>query len=267
MAAADVASYTAASQGSKAKQNEKETAAARQANRTSETAPAAKKSRVTNGRTIGSPELSEKAQKYYDQLRKKYGNMDFILVSEDMKNVAKANAASYANANKMVVLIDTDKIERMAEDEEYRAKYEAIIGNATTQLSQMKSSLGVNAGSVKGYGMQVNSNGTSSFFAVVDSSLKAQKKRIEEKAAQKKEDRKKADKKEAKERAEEKRAEKTKQDKEAEKAGKSDQSVTVTASTIEELVQKINDVVFEQRSNSVRTEDELAVGQGFDFSI
>ena len=30
-----------------------------------------KKTTVTNGRTIGEPKLSEKAQKYYDQLRKK----------------------------------------------------------------------------------------------------------------------------------------------------------------------------------------------------
>ena len=40
-----------------------------------------KKSAVTNGKTIGDPQLSEKAQKYYEQLKKKFSNMDFILVS------------------------------------------------------------------------------------------------------------------------------------------------------------------------------------------
>lgn len=68
-----------------------------------------KKSAVTNGKTIGDPQLSEKAQKYYEQLKKKFSNMDFILVSADKKEEAQANAAQYANANHTVVLIDTDK--------------------------------------------------------------------------------------------------------------------------------------------------------------
>lgn len=36
--------------------------------------------------------------------------MNFILVSEDQKENAKANAAGYANSNNMVVLIDEDKL-------------------------------------------------------------------------------------------------------------------------------------------------------------
>ena len=56
--------------------------------------------------------------------------MDFILVSADKKEEAQANAAQYANANHTVVLIDTDKIEKMAEDEAYRKKYEGIISGA-----------------------------------------------------------------------------------------------------------------------------------------
>lgn len=53
--------------------------------------------------------------------------MDFILVSKDQKANAQANAASYANAGKMVVLIDEEKVERMAADENYRKQYEGII--------------------------------------------------------------------------------------------------------------------------------------------
>ena len=100
-----------------------------------------KKSAVTNGKTIGDPQLSEKAQKYYEQLRKKFSNMDFILVSADKKEEAQANAAQYANANHTVVLIDTDKIEKMAEDEAYRKKYEGIISGAQTQLAQIRNYL------------------------------------------------------------------------------------------------------------------------------
>ena len=44
------------------------------------------------GKTIGQPKLSENAKKYYEELKSKYQNMDFILVSNDMKEMAKAIA-------------------------------------------------------------------------------------------------------------------------------------------------------------------------------
>ena len=114
------------------------------------------KSGSVSGKTIGSPKLSKKAADYYESLKKKYSNMDFILVSEDKKEQAKAQASSYANASKMVVLIDEDKVERMAEDENYRKQYEAIIANAASGISQLKSSLESSGANVKGFGMQVN---------------------------------------------------------------------------------------------------------------
>ena len=94
-----------------------------------------------SGRTIGAPELSENAAKYYEQLKKKYGNLDFILVSRDQKEFAKANASKYSNTHKMVVLIDEDKIERMAEDEDYRKQYESIIAKGASGLSQLTNKL------------------------------------------------------------------------------------------------------------------------------
>lgn len=222
----------------------------------------AKKSKV-GGAVIGTPELSDKAKKYYEQLKKKYSNMDFILVSKDKKAEAQANAGRYANANRMVVLIDEEKIERMAVDEEYRKKYEAIIGGAKNQLSQLKDSLGVNAASVKTYGMQVNDGGNASFFAVIDKSLAAQRARIDKKAAEKK-----TEQKEAKKAAAEKQAEKRKADreKEAERLEWDEENtVTVTASSIEELIQKINNTISMGMSDYVQTEEESWVGGHFDF--
>ena len=105
----------------------------------------------------------------------------------------------------MVVLIDEEKLEKMATDEAYRKQYEGIIQNATTKLPELKSSLGNNASSVKGFGMQVDNNGTASFFAVVDRSLAAQKKRIEKNAEKKAEQKKANDKRDAKKAEEEKR--------------------------------------------------------------
>ena len=63
--------------------------AAEQTAKADKTAQAEKKGKVA-GRTVGNPELSEKAAKYYEQLKSKFGNMEFVLVSKDMKEQAQA---------------------------------------------------------------------------------------------------------------------------------------------------------------------------------
>lgn len=211
------------------------------------------------GKTIGKPELSEKASEYYQKLKKKFSNMDFVLVSNDMKEIAKSQAGSYANPYKMVVLIDEEKLERMATDEAYRKQYEGIISSAGTKLPELKSSLGNNS-NVKGFGMQVNSNGTASFFAVVDKSLAAQKKRIEKNAQKKAEQKKLTAKKEAKKAEEEDREKKR-----LEHAEAKEDLVTITASSIEELIQKVEDITCSSRSDFVQTEEEKVRGQHIDF--
>lgn len=212
------------------------------------------------GKTIGEPKLSEKAQKYYDQLKKKYGNYDFILVSRDEKENAKANASKYANKNKTVVLIDEDKIEKMATDEKYRKQYEGILSGAASQLQQLKSSMEKSGANVKGYGMQVNDNGTTSFFAVLKKSSDDQKARIEKKAEAKK-----AEKKEAEKKADRKKQEeRLKKSGDKEKVDKEEENV-ISADSIEELLKKIGDYNFGALSDSVMTESEKQVGQNIDF--
>lgn len=233
------------------------------------------------GKTVGEPKLSEAGQKYYEELKKKYHNMDFVLVSADQKEYAKANAAKFANPAKMVVLIDEDKIERMATDESFRKQYEGVIANATNGLSQMKAQMASTGANVKGYGMQVNDDGTSSFFAVLKKSSADQKARIEkkqaEKKAEKKAEAKRAEKKAKEERMEEARANRTdknsKPDRTDEHANRKDKiddwndedTVTITANSIEELMQKIGDFAQTDLANSVQTDAEKMLGQHIDF--
>lgn len=220
------------------------------------------------GRTIGAPRLSEEGKKYYEQLKKKYSNMDFILVSKDMKEQAKANAAQYANPVKMVVLIDEEKIERMATDENYRKQYESIISGATNQLSKMKEGLGDNASSVKGFGMQIDDGGTATYFAVIDKSLAAQRERIAKKAEQKAEAKKKAAKEAREERIEEQRAKRKEEKATAAdrlKENDSGDDIIITANSIEELLQKINDAIYYGMSDVVQTDTEKMIGQNIDF--
>ena len=274
-----VAGYSYAASGSN-KTEKKETANQNTANavKNDTSAYGVSGKREVSGQTIGNPKLSEKASKYYDELKKKYSNMNFILVSEDMKEQAKANAAGYANANKMIVLIDEDKIERMAEDENYRKQYEAIIANAASGMSQLGSSIAATGASVKGYGMQVNDNGTATYFAVLEKSSAAQKERIEKKAAKKKAEEKAKDKKAQKE-AEKERIKKSHDkaekisDKEVDiedadgKINSASDTVIITASSIEELLSKIQNESQKYLSDNILSEKERNVGQGFDYSL
>ncbi len=227
---------------------------------TEQAAQEQKKTRVS-GRTIGEPQLSENAAKYYEELKRKYGGMDFILVSSEMKELAKQQAGQYANPNRMVVLIDEEKIERMAEDEEYRKQYEGIISSSAVQMEMMKSRLN-SASNVKTYGIQVNDGGNASFFAVIDKSLAAQRERIADKKEKAAADKKASAKKDAKKAAEEKRMEKAG---ERRKADRAKEEVVVTAPTMEDLLRKIEDENYAGLSDSVWSDQERMVGQSIDF--
>lgn len=228
-----------------------------------------KKTSQTNtsyGNTVGEPKLSDKAAKYYEQLKKKYSDMDFVLVSNDSVDGAEQKAAKYANPNRTMVLIDADKIEKMAEDESYRKKYEDIIGNANSQLEQMKQSLGSMVGNVKTYGIKIDDGGNASFFAVVDKSLSAQRERIAKKSEQKAQQKKADDVKAAKKKAETKRKEKT-QEKKSDKTYGTDEFETVEASTIEELMKKLTDRTMASMSDKTRTTQEMQLGTQVDFRL
>lgn len=226
-----------------------------------------KKTSQTNtsyGNTVGDPKLSDKAAKYYEQLKKKYSDMDFVLVSNDSVDGAEQKATKYANANRTMVLIDADKIEKMAEDEDYRKKYENIIGNANSQLDQMKQSLGSMVGNVKTYGIKIDDGGNASFFAVVDKSLSAQKERIAKKSEQKVQQKKADAAKAAKKKQETRRKEKT-QDKE--KTSETDDVETIEATSIEDLIKKLQDKTMASMSDQARTEQEMQLGTQVDFRL
>lgn len=244
------------------------------------------------GRTIGEPKLSEEGKKYYDELKKKFGGYDFILVSKDQIDNAKSQAARYANPNKPVVLIDEDKIEKMATDKDYREKYESVIAGASSQLSKMKDQLMSSGADFKGFGIQVNDGGTASFFAVVKKSQDAQAERIEKnreakKAAHKAEEKKNKEKLKEKRLEAKKKAEELKeelnnpdeiremtQDEIATYKPRFDAALrkiwdketeTISAGSVEELIQKVGDYVQNEKMNSVTTPEEALVGQHIDF--
>ena len=241
------------------------------------------------GTVIGDVSLSKEAGDYYNKLKAKYGGMDFILVSKDQKAAVQANVSKYGNAKKPVVLIDDEKLERMATDKDFREKYEGIIAMAQNQLSSMKNELSSSGAAIKNFGMSVSEDGSTNFFAVMEKSSKQQAERIEkkreEKAQAKKEAKKaevkKAAEKKAAEKAEKKRAEKREKEEKikearADKATSKDETVKIpgrdhrsyteyNSSSIEDLISAVRSDAYAQSEGNVRTAAEKVVGQSIDF--
>ena len=225
------------------------------------------------GNAIGNVQLSDKAKEYYEKLKGKFHNMEFIAVSKDMKAQVKQNAAAYGNASKMVVLIDEEKLEQMAADESFRKKYEGIIAMSQNKLEAAKNSLASSGANVKSFGMSVDANGKESFFATVEKSQDIQKKNIEKKAAEKREqkvkEKKKTEKKKQEERiqkAKDKKAEKTdKEDKNQLEEEKDKGYVTFEATSVEELFSRVQSYSYNAAASMVMTEAEKALGARIDF--
>ena len=223
------------------------------------------------GMTIGDVQLSDKAKDYLGKLQSKFHGMEFITVSKDMKAQVQQNAAAYGNANKMVVLIDEEKLERMATDESFRKKYEGIIASSQAKMMQAKMGLSSSGSNVKNFGMSVDSNGKESFFATVGKSQDLQKKRIEKKAAEKKEQKIK-EKKKAEKKAQEDRINKAKDSKATKPEDKDDTDIyeeeefdIIEANSLDDLLSKVQTYSYNNAASRVMTDTERAVGTRFDF--
>ena len=223
------------------------------------------------GMTIGDVQLSDKAKDYLGKLQSKFHGMEFITVSKDMKAQVQQNAAAYGNANKMVVLIYEEKLERMATDESFRKKYEGIIASSQAKMMQAKMGLSSSGSNVKNFGMSVDSNGKESFFATVGKSQDLQKKRIEKKAAEKKEqkikEKKKAEKKAQEDRinkAKDSKAEKTK-DKDDTDIYEDEEFEIIEANSLDDLLSKVQTYSYNNAASRVMTDTERAVGTRVDF--
>lgn len=205
--------------------------------------------------TIGNPQLSETASSYYEELKSKHSDVEFVLVDDENVNSAKEQASNINSNKNMIVLISESEVEEMATDETVRAQNEKLITDAKAQMPDLLEQLKKSGTDVKSFGIEINDNGTASYFAVVDKSMAAQKERIENNLAEKRAE-KKAD---AKETAAEKL--------EGKRTGKKEDLTTVTASSMDELIKKLQNMAYEARTNSVMTEQEKMLGQSFDLTI
>ncbi len=175
---------------------------------------------LANSNTNDEAQLSDKAKSFLENLRKKYGDYDFI-VSNDMDT-----SKTVGSTKEYSVMFTAEEIEQMANDEDYAAKMMGQVGNAVDilkNLSEKDLGEGVQFSQL---GASFDSEGNMTLFAQLEKLSTEQQERLE--AAKEK-------------RAEEQKATEEKIDKASPKDGMPVvfKSADVEASNEEELLAKI----------------------------
>ena len=113
--------------------------------------------------------LSQKAQDYLEKLKKKYGNMDFII--SDYSSDEEADKLLSKGKGEYNVLISPDLLEKMADDEDTAAEYEAMIDQSVEAIDGVRSGLGDDADMVDKYGVTFDADGNMSIRALLAGGL------------------------------------------------------------------------------------------------
>ncbi len=121
--------------------------------------------------------LSDKAKNLLKELRKSYGNVDFIVANYNTDE--EADAYLSRGTKDFSVLIDPEELEKMASDEKTKQKNLGIIDDAMGKLSDMREKLGDKKDEVTRFGISIDKNGTVSFFAELETLSEKQRERIE----------------------------------------------------------------------------------------
>ena len=185
-------------------------------------------------------QLSSRAKKLLEELKKKYGNMDFMVA--DYENEEEASAYLSRGTKEYSVLIEPELLEEMAADEESKEKYLGKLDESTDQLAKMKDKLGDKKSEVVHMGVSIGKDGKLSYFAELEKMSAKQREHIEKTRERNREEKASAAKKESPDRGKRTR---------------------VTADSTGELLEKIYTVDW----SKVQTEGEKGNGNRFECSI
>lgn len=179
-------------------------------------------------------QLSEKAKSLLEELKKKYGNMDFMVAN--YRNSREASEYLSRGTKEYSVLIEPEVLEEMAADEDTKSKYLGLLDEATTKLADIKEELGDKETEVVRTGVTIGKDGKMSYFAELENMSEKQKERIEKASIEKAREHKQEDK----------------------IARRKTKKTSVQADSVEELLKKIKNV----RWDKVKGQD--AEGAKFD---
>jgi len=207
---------------------------------------------------IRQPQLSKAAERILEKLRNTYGDMDFMVA--DFKNAEEARGALSKGIKEFSVLFSSEELEKMASDEKYLKQKMQGIDGAVRMSEEINQKYGFERAfgkestadtEITKIGIAFNDDGTTSFFAELEKSSAKQRERIEEAREEKRTGKKAADK---------------KTEKEIQSYAKSSadtKRTAVWADSMEELIEKISAVDWE----NVKAEKTPENGSRFDYSI
>ena len=189
--------------------------------------------------TKNEEKLSKKAQDFLKNLREKYGDFDFMIGNsrDELMALSKTGCKEFS------VIFSSAEIERMANDEKYAEEKMQGVAGSVRMARQVAEEYGFGKGedgqngTINKIGVVVNDDGSMKLFAELEKSSAKQRERINkahEKHAEEKKD-----------------AERAKRKNPYEKDEKpSVKRTTVEANSIEELMEKINNIEWDKVENS-----------------
>lgn len=183
---------------------------------------------------VNQVELSDNAKKLLEELKKTYGNMDFMVADYETEEEAASYLARGTKAYS--VLIDPDTLEQMAADEEVKSQNLSKLEEATGKLSDMKEQLGEDGKEVVSLGVSFAADGSVSYFAELQKTNEKQMERIEKEQEEKKESVKKEEK---------------------------EKRTHVSASSIEELMEKIKNIDW----SKIKEQQVVVAGSKIDYTV
>ncbi|MCH5343754.1 MAG: hypothetical protein J1E64_06915 [Acetatifactor sp.] len=136
-------------------------------------------------KTSQTPQLSAKAKALLEELKAKYGNVDIMVA--DYETEEEAQSILSRGTKQYSALFDPETLESMAADENVKNEYMGKLEDAVSQLHEMVEQLGDKAGEVKHLGVSFGNDGSVSFFAELEKTTEKQRERIEQAREDKKE--------------------------------------------------------------------------------
>ena len=207
---------------------------------------------VSQNSKASQSQLSNRAQKYLEYLRKTYSNMDFMVADFDKGDNAKEILSRCTKETS--VIFSSEELEKMASDEKYAKDYMDRVQGAVRMSEQINQQFGFESafenksdkGEITKIGITFNKDGTMSIFAELEKAMDKWKERIEKVREKRAEGKKDAARKEDVKR----------------RNGVSTKKTTIQASSAEELFKKVNELDW----SNVR-KVEKAERNRFDISI
>lgn len=134
-------------------------------------------------------DLSEEAKSYLEELKAKFGDIDFFVA--DCATDEEMNRYFAMGTKKYSCVISSSILEQMATDEEVRAKYEGIIDGADEKLEEVKQEVTEELGEeaakkIESFAISIDDNGVVTYFAKLKESNDAYYEKLKEKRAEEK---------------------------------------------------------------------------------